>query len=128
MANQRIFLWVALALILWLNYQAWMRDYHPPAPPAAESPTATSPTTGGPPPPGSLDQSVPKPQESAASGATGGTSSQPEVPVPAGAPEVGAAPRIHVVTDVLDLRSASTAGIWCRRTCCAIRARRTSRT
>ena len=27
--NPRIYLWFALALLLWLNYQAWMQDYGP---------------------------------------------------------------------------------------------------
>jgi len=32
MDNQRIFVWAALALVLWLNYVAWQRDYAPPPP------------------------------------------------------------------------------------------------
>ena len=31
MANTRLMLWVALAAILYLNYEAWMRDYREPA-------------------------------------------------------------------------------------------------
>ncbi len=27
--NPRIYLWIALALVGWLNYQAWMTDYGP---------------------------------------------------------------------------------------------------
>ena len=27
--NPRIYLWIALALVAWLNYQAWMTDYGP---------------------------------------------------------------------------------------------------
>jgi YidC/Oxa1 family membrane protein insertase len=38
MDNQRVFLWAALALVLWLNYMAWERDYAP----AAPAPQATS--------------------------------------------------------------------------------------
>jgi YidC/Oxa1 family membrane protein insertase len=42
MDNQRVFVWAALALVLWLNYLAWQRDYAPP--PAALAPTSqTSP-------------------------------------------------------------------------------------
>lgn len=41
MQNPRIFLWIALALVFWLNYEAWMRDYAPaPA-------TAVAANTGG---------------------------------------------------------------------------------
>ncbi len=35
MDNQRVFVWAALALVLWLNYLAWQRDYAPPPVPAA---------------------------------------------------------------------------------------------
>ena len=34
METQRPFLWIALALVAWLTWQAWMEDYHP-RPPAA---------------------------------------------------------------------------------------------
>jgi YidC/Oxa1 family membrane protein insertase len=37
MDNQRVFVWAALALVLWLNYLAWQRDYAPPPVPAATS-------------------------------------------------------------------------------------------
>ena len=29
MDNQRVFVWAALALVLWLNYITWQRDYAP---------------------------------------------------------------------------------------------------
>ncbi len=44
MDNQRIFLWIALALIFWLNYQAWMTDYGPQ--PQSQSETAANPEAG----------------------------------------------------------------------------------
>jgi YidC/Oxa1 family membrane protein insertase len=48
MDNQRVFVWAALALVLWLNYIAWQGDYAPPpssAPsPAAEAPAEKAPT------------------------------------------------------------------------------------
>lgn len=37
MDNQRVFVWAALALVLWLNYLAWQRDYAPPPVPAAST-------------------------------------------------------------------------------------------
>src|ERR1700733_14971808 len=40
MPNIRILLWAALAFILYLNYEAWMRDF--PAPGAAGSTTSTA--------------------------------------------------------------------------------------
>ena len=42
----RIFLWIGLAVVLWLNLNAWMKDYGPRpagAPPAAEAPAPASP-------------------------------------------------------------------------------------
>ena len=35
MANTRLMLWFAFAAILYLNYEAWMRDYQQPASAAA---------------------------------------------------------------------------------------------
>jgi YidC/Oxa1 family membrane protein insertase len=37
MPNIRVMLWVALAAILFLNYEAWMRDYPVSAPEATEA-------------------------------------------------------------------------------------------
>ena len=49
--NPRILLWVALAFVLYLNYEAWTRDYAPP-PPAVTAPGAANGT-------GSLGNAVP---------------------------------------------------------------------
>ena len=46
MPNTRVMLWVALAAILYLNYEAWMQDYRGPAPAAAAS-SAVSPSRPG---------------------------------------------------------------------------------
>jgi len=43
MDNQRLFPWLALAAMLFLNYEAWQHDYPPPA--VAASVTAA--TAGG---------------------------------------------------------------------------------
>ena len=40
--NPRIYLWIALALVVWLNYDAWMRDYGP-KPGAITTPTTQAP-------------------------------------------------------------------------------------
>ena len=37
MDNQRVFIWAALALVLWLNYTTWQRDYAPQAAPVTDS-------------------------------------------------------------------------------------------
>ena len=43
MENQRLFVWAALGLVLWLNYIAWERDYAPPPAPAAQVATPATP-------------------------------------------------------------------------------------
>ena len=105
MASQRIFIWSALALVLWLNYQAWMHDYHPPVPPAQET-TAPSGAASKPAAPG-LDATVPSPQStpSPAAGTSGSASNPGTVPTPPteAAPQGSSAGKIHVRTDVLDM-------------------------
>jgi len=104
MGNQRIFLWGALALLLWMNYQAWMVDHAVKAPPASSMSQANAPTaSGGPVPQARLGDAVPALDKAAQ-------------PVPA--PEVAAAANsaaanadtIHVVTDVLDVDIALLGG------------------
>jgi YidC/Oxa1 family membrane protein insertase len=101
MANTRLMLWVALAAILYLNYEAWTRDYRESAQPLA---AAGAPASGA--AQNSLADSVPK----AAPG--GSEPASPAAPAPtAPSPEsLSAAPAsdrssavLHVVTDVLDL-------------------------
>jgi YidC/Oxa1 family membrane protein insertase len=95
MDNPRLYLWIALALLGWMNVVQWNRDYGAPAPAAT---TAAAPSGA------------------AASGATG-AAQLPSVPTGQGAPASAAAapadaaptataatsPRVRVVTDVLDL-------------------------
>jgi YidC/Oxa1 family membrane protein insertase len=97
MANTRLMLWIALAAILYLNYEAWMHDYREPAlaVPAGPVPGAAQ---------NSLAESVPK-------AASGDAESGPASPAPTPLPResLGAAasdqssPVLHVRTDVLDL-------------------------
>ena len=99
MDNPRLYLWIGLALLAWMNVIQWNRDY------GAPSATATPATT----------TAAQAPDTSAA-----GQAQLPAVPtgdaVSAGAPaapaagaaavpaaEVATQPRVHVVTDVLDL-------------------------
>ena len=87
MDNQRVFLWAALAFVLWLNYVTWQKDYAPTPP----SPTATAEA------PAVAPESLP---------------ALPETPAPAAAEAQGTAagaitaanaPTVHVRTDVLDV-------------------------
>ncbi len=114
MPNTRAMLWVALAAILFLNYEAWMRDY--PAPNFAANSVAA---TGGSAAANTLGNSVP----GALPAATGAVASDagraspesataaPPTGAPAAADIVTAdaaagrdtGPPLHVVTDVLDV-------------------------
>jgi YidC/Oxa1 family membrane protein insertase len=98
MENQRLFVWAALGLVLWLNYIAWQRDYAPTPPPAATATTA--PASDGPsetlPELPAADGTPPTPDATAAQPATEATTST--------------APVIRVVTDVLDMEISTRGG------------------
>jgi YidC/Oxa1 family membrane protein insertase len=109
MANTRLMLWFAFAAILYLNYEAWMRDYKEPGPTAAVT-TSTTPASK------SLADTVPTaptsgaaPAAGAAPGATTGPAVVPAATPPAtpsattSATDSSPGASIHVVTDVLDL-------------------------
>jgi len=97
MDQQRIFLWVGLLLLLWLNVDAWMKDQGAPAAPAAVPAPAE--------PAGSAAVSAPAGEGLADElpTVTGETASP--APAPAGATNgaTATAGRIRVITDVLDL-------------------------
>jgi YidC/Oxa1 family membrane protein insertase len=117
-------LWIALAAILFLNYEAWMRDY------PASTPGTPQTTNGNAATSNSLGDSVPQagappanaPSASAASPAVGtpagaapqsatplGTAAPTPAPAPVestaadGGAVHSAGPPLHVVTDVLDI-------------------------
>jgi YidC/Oxa1 family membrane protein insertase len=103
MPNIRLMLWGALGAILLLNYEAWMHDYAPSAPPAAQA-NAPAPPGASPNP---LGQTVPLGAPAAAPTAA------PAVVAPASPPpaqgqsaadskETSAA-TVHVATDVFDI-------------------------
>jgi YidC/Oxa1 family membrane protein insertase len=96
--NIRVFLWLGLALALWINYSQWQMDYGPkPVPP-----TATTDATGAPITPSQAD-TVPQATQTPASP---GAEALPAAAVPAPAPTVEAVPavgKIRVTTDVLVL-------------------------
>jgi len=97
MANPRIYLWIALALLAWMNLVQWNRDYGRAAPAPSES-SAGSATTAAPAAPDtlpSLPSATAAPATSSAAAAT--------APDQASAAEQGGAARIRVVTDVLDV-------------------------
>ena len=99
MEQQRIFVWVGLLLMLWLNFDAWMKDEAAlTAVPTAETASlpADSGAAPGPAPTGSaLTDELPS-----MSGETPAAAAPDAVPAEAPAASVG---KIRVVTDVLDL-------------------------
>jgi len=105
MPSQRLLLWAGLALVLWLNYQAWQQDYaSPPATSQAQSgPTASTPAA---PAPQALEQSVPGLPTPTSDANTPPAPEAPAAPVAAPA----AAGDIRVLTDVLDLRIGAQGG------------------
>jgi len=115
-ANLRVYLWAALAMVLLYDYQTWVRDYAPP-PGAATAPTAATPQA---PAGGDLGSRIPE-----AAPATPGAATQPGAAVgtpavtaapasaattPSAAVATAAAPIVHVRTDVLDLDISTRGG------------------
>ncbi|MDE2052768.1 MAG: membrane protein insertase YidC, partial [Gammaproteobacteria bacterium] len=114
--NPRIYLWAALAFLLWLNYSTWQRDYPPPAA-AAAPPSQTAPSKQ----PSSLANSIPQTQQpGASSSAAPAAAATPPPPPPAPAAAAGIpavkpaapanAPLIHVHTDVYDIDISTRGG------------------
>ncbi|MET0660567.1 MAG: membrane protein insertase YidC [Steroidobacteraceae bacterium] len=96
--TQRVFVWAALAAVLFLNYVTWQRDYPPrPAPAPQTTASPTQPSRDALP---SLPSEANKPAPSAA----------PPPATTTSQPAVAAAPKIHVVTDVLDLDISTRGG------------------
>ena len=104
MNNPRLFLWVALALILFVNYQTWMKDYGAPPVPAqtaagaagaASDLGATAPQVRA---PGAAGSAAP-----AAAAPPAAPAATPVATTPAAADTAADAGSITVRTDVLDL-------------------------
>ncbi len=96
--NLRLYLWIALAALLWINYTTWTAEFARPAGPAATSSAPTKPS--------SLANRIPQTQAPQ-------QTSTPETP-PAAPPVTHApnahAPLIHVQTDVYDLEISTQGG------------------
>lgn len=102
--NLRVFLWVALALAVWLTIEAWQRDY-PPAVTAPPTVAATQPPAAAPGLPAVTGGEGAAPAASPAPSAPGVVP-----PVAATAVPAGPAPTLRVRTDVLDVAIALTGG------------------
>jgi len=104
MDNQRIFVWAALGLVLWLNYITWQRDYAPPPLPVAQQPTpgnANSPQVDR------STETLPQLPSDTKDPSSLPAAAHTET-TPAAAHDAVAT--IHVVTDVLDLDISTRGG------------------
>lgn len=102
MDNPRLYLWIGFALLVWMNIVQWERDYGSPAPAptaAVTSPGAPAASTGSP----AANQLPSLPAESAAPAPAATTTPAAAAAVAdANAAPVNA-PKVRIVTDVLDL-------------------------
>jgi YidC/Oxa1 family membrane protein insertase len=98
MDNPRLYLWIGLALLAWMNVVQWNRDYGAPAAPPAATTSAQAPDAGAA-AQGQLP-SVPTGQAAAASTPAAPAADASMAAAPAA---TGPAPSVRVVTDVLDL-------------------------
>ncbi|MCX7052959.1 MAG: membrane protein insertase YidC [Proteobacteria bacterium] len=102
MDNPRLFLWIGLALLAWMNIIQWDRDYG--SQPAVASATTAAPgatSTAAAPAVGTTPSSLPSLPSAAAPAA--GTTAAAAVQTPAIGAVATDVPTIRVVTDVLDM-------------------------
>jgi len=101
--NPRVFLWILLAVALWVNYEAWMRDYGAkptPVSASAQSAAGSKATNGA---PTGLDAAIPQVPASGAVGASAPAAAGAAVTPAASTDASNSAGTVHVKTDVLDL-------------------------
>ncbi len=109
MDNQRVFIWAALALVLYLNFITWQKDYAPEPAPASTATTQTPSANGTAPAASdtlpelpSSDATAPPASASGTSAATINESNKQTV--------AGNAPVVRVVTDVLSMDISTRGG------------------
>ena len=109
--SARLYLWVALGLLLFINVQTWLKDYAPPPAPAeatsvAGAPGSTAPATS------TLAARIPegaKGEPAAAAASPAASAAAPAEPAATAQP-----PAVHVRTDVLDLDVSTLGGTLTR--------------
>src|SRR5215207_4200598 len=113
MQNPRVFLWIALGLVLWLNYEAWQRDYAPANQAIKSSQTANKATGPAATEPRDLGAVIPQPASAPAPSSRASkarTSSVGAEPSATAYPENIGPGVIHIRTDVLDLDISKRGG------------------
>ena len=108
MDNQRLLVWAAFGVLLWLTYQTWMQDYGP-APVPADQPAEVEPVTATP-----TDDQLALPE-------LGETAQQPDepgatLPGSESTDTAGTAAVITVRTDVLELEISAQGATLMRAT------------
>ncbi len=107
--NLRLYLWIALGVILFLNYEAWMADYGPKPEPVTASAAAARTKQAN-----DLAHEVPLAGSAQTGSAQPATSTATAAPAATTTPaEAGVdttAPIVHVTTDVLDLDISTRGG------------------
>jgi YidC/Oxa1 family membrane protein insertase len=96
MENQRVLVWAALGLVLFLNYMAWQRDY-PPVRTAPSPAAVTAPVS---------NDALPTLPSGSATAPAAATAAAP----PPSSSAAAAAPVVRVVTDVLDMDISTRGG------------------
>src|SRR5262245_45041776 len=104
MDNQRVFIWAALAVLLWLNYTTWQRDYAPQAAPVTSS--QTQPATQNTPPKDTLPE-LPSDTSTFTPAPAAQSTPAPEQAVESADNKAGT---VRVITDVLSLDISKRGG------------------
>jgi YidC/Oxa1 family membrane protein insertase len=95
--SPRVYLWVALLLLLLFNYQTWMRDYAPaPVPATAATPAAPAPAN-------ELGSRAPEAGAPSVAPQAAAPAAASAIPAESGMAAEAPAGVVHVRTDVLDL-------------------------
>ncbi len=105
--NARVFLWLGLVLVLWLNYDTWMRDYGPkPGAPVAGgvAPASIGGSAGS-----SLSARIPTASTPAAAAPAGATAASAPATAAVPIPAAGAVPAVPASTTAAGAGAASSA-------------------
>ncbi|MGH8250130.1 MAG: membrane protein insertase YidC [Steroidobacteraceae bacterium] len=102
MKEPRVLLWIALLFVLWLNVNAWMKDYATPEPTPAPAPAETTAA-----PPATADENLAN-ELPTVSSAAAPTPNAPAATTAEAAPAPGET--VRIVTDVLDLELSLAGG------------------
>ncbi|MGH8309440.1 MAG: membrane protein insertase YidC, partial [Steroidobacteraceae bacterium] len=111
--NPRLFLWLALALALWFNYEAWVRDYGESSPAARAAATQEAASKAD--ETAKLDAAIPQASSGATPAPTPAAPASSEAaptpaPVDSNASAEAAPGVVRVRTDVLDMDIGLTGG------------------